>query len=217
MEDKNSEINQEPILTFSEIQEQLGGNNNEEEEGNEDNIINTINNIEGNENASTENETLVNQESLRVPETNQTKETVSIQKIESTPIKDVNLENSKNFTEKKNFSGTKNEPNQFTYFLQDNSNHQNLMNEVINIPLIKFRNSPSQPQNNLVHPILNFSQCHIATILIDIIRLGRNKIIAIYKELNGNRIFFYEFVVPNDTYSNTHCFFPNRASNVNFV
>ena len=54
MEDKNSETNQEPILTFSEIQEQLGGgNNNEEEEGNEDNIINTINNIEGNENAST--------------------------------------------------------------------------------------------------------------------------------------------------------------------
>jgi len=104
MEDKNSEINQEPILTFSEIQEQLGGgNNNEEEEGNEDNIINTINNIEGNENASTENETLANQESLRVPETNHTQETASIQKIKSTPIKDVDLENSKNFIEKKKF------------------------------------------------------------------------------------------------------------------
>ena len=218
MEDKNSEINQEPILTFSEIQEQLGGgNNNEEEEGNEDNIINTINNIEGNENASTENETLANQESLRVPETNQTKETVSIKKIESTTIKDVDLENSKNFIEKKNFSGIKNEPNPFTYFFQDNSNHENRMNEVINIPLIKFRNSPSQPQNNLVHPILNFSQRHIATTLIDIIRFGRNKRIAIYKELNGNRIFFYKFVVAYDNYLNTHWFFPNRASNVNFV
>ena len=139
MEDPNSETNQEPILTFSEIQEQLGGNNNEEEEGNEDNIINTINNIEGNENTSTENETLVNQELLRVPETNHTQETASIQKIKSTHIKDVDLENSKNFIEKKNFSGIKNEPNPFTYFFQDNSNQENRMNEVINIPLIRFK------------------------------------------------------------------------------
>ena len=91
------------------------------------------------------------------------------------------------------------------------------MNEVINIPLIRFRNSPSQPQNNFVHPFQIFSQRHIATILIDIIRLGRNKRIAIYKELNGNRIFFYEFVVANDTYSNTHLFFANRASNYYYV
>ena len=58
MKDQNNQpnqINQELDSNFAELQDQMQGNN--EEEQNEDGIRNVMNNLESNENASTENDT----------------------------------------------------------------------------------------------------------------------------------------------------------------
>ena len=86
-----NQINQEIDSNFNDLQDQM--QRNIEEEQNEDGIINVMNNIASNENASTENETGTR---------NEPKEDQKIYK--SKPLPDVNFENSKNFVDKIKFA-----------------------------------------------------------------------------------------------------------------
>ena len=96
MKDQNNQsnqINQELDSNFAELQDQMQGNN--EEEQNEDGIRNVINNFESNENASTENDTETRKNRTAKNEQKKIKKT-----YQSKPLPDVKLESSKNFIDK---------------------------------------------------------------------------------------------------------------------
>ena len=96
MKDQNNQpnkINQELDSNFAELQDQMQGNN--EEEQNEDGIRNVMNNLESNENASTENDTESRKNKTAKNETKKIKKT-----YQSKPLPDVKLESSKNFIDK---------------------------------------------------------------------------------------------------------------------
>ena len=96
MKDQNNQpnqINQELDSNFAELQDQMQGNN--EEEQNEDGIRNVMNNLESNENASTENDTESRKNKTAKNESKKVKKT-----FQSKPLPDVKLESSKNFIDK---------------------------------------------------------------------------------------------------------------------
>ena len=99
MKDQNNQpnqINQELDSNFAELQDQMQGNN--EEEQNEDGIRNVLNNLESNENASTENDTETRKNRTAK---NELKKVKKVKKTpQSKPLPDVKLESSKNFIDK---------------------------------------------------------------------------------------------------------------------
>ena len=161
MEDQNkqsNQINQEIDSNFADLQDQMQGN--KEEEQNEDGIRITINNFASNENVSTENET-GNRTAKNEPK--------KIKKIyESKPLPDVNLENSKNFIDKSKI---------YVQYIQS--------------------------QNTAV--------------LVDIIRVDRNKRLAVYQDQIKFNLYIYEVTIGDESEANDNWFFPNRFIAYSFV
>ncbi len=79
--------------------------------------------------------------------------------------------------------------------------YQKLINEKKSIP--------PDFSNNLMNSKQNDSQTYIQATLIAKIRIAENKIIAVYKELNENNIYVYEYTIGNSGDANDDWFFPN--------
>ena len=182
-------------------------------------FINDINNIKKNGNRSSEKETEITEEQKMGSEDN----------FKTKLIQNVPLGNSDNYKEKENYSGNKNQQNPIlNYFktnleyLKDNEKEPQPQSD---IQLNNSRNSISKEEeyseissesndinnnssNDLMNPISNDSHIYISATLFDVIRFQENKRIALYKELNGTRIYVYEYTIGRD--SNVDWFFPNR-------
>ena len=128
MEDHNEQTNQEATSEIFEDEEQRRINT-EQEEGNEDGIRNGIYNIPKNGNESTKNDSENAQEQIVVPEVDNT--------IKNEPIPDVQLENSKNFIQKK-----------FVTYLDDKNFTSSLMNYFDEDQMNKKNLTPIIPLNN---------------------------------------------------------------------
>ena len=128
MEDQNEQTNQEATSEIFEDEEQRRINT-EQEEGNEDGIRNGIYNIPKNGNESTKNDSENAQEQIVVPEVDNT--------IKIEPIPDVQLENSKNFIQKK-----------FVTYLDDKNFTSSLMNYFDENQMNKKNLTPIIPLNN---------------------------------------------------------------------
>ena len=128
MEDHNEQTNQEATSEIFEDEEQRRINT-EQEEGNEDGIRNGIYNIPKNGNESTKNDSENAQEQIVVPEVDNT--------IKNEPIPDVQLENSKNFIQKK-----------FVTYLDDKNFTSSLMNYFDENQMNKKNLTPIIPLNN---------------------------------------------------------------------
>ena len=103
---------------------------------------------------------------------------------EPQPKSDTQLNNSRNFLSKE----------------EENSEISNESNEISN-----------NSSNDLMDTISNDSQMYIPFILFDVIKYQENKRIALYKELNGNRIYVYEYIIwRKDSDLNVDCFFQYR-------
>ena len=128
MEDHNEQTNQEATSEIFDLEEQRRINT-EQEEGNEDGIRNGIYNIPKNGNESTKNDSENAQEQIVVPEVDNT--------IKIEPIPDVQLENSKNFIQKK-----------FVTYLDDKNFTSSLMNYFDENQMNKIELTPIIPLNN---------------------------------------------------------------------
>ena len=128
MEDHNEQTNQEATSEIFDLEEQRRINT-EQEEGNEDGIRNGIYNIPKNGNESTKNDSENAQEQIVVPEVDNT--------IKNEPIPDVQLENSKNFIQKK-----------FVTYLDDKNFTSSLMNYFDENQMNKKNLTPIIPLNN---------------------------------------------------------------------
>ena len=205
---------------FDALQDQMEGNNIEKEK-NENGLIDEMNDFEENANSNTSNSTGVNQNNGKKPDS----------------------EKKENFIEKKEYLNQKDQPNsnnkssfkQFNiglnYLLGDYLNNETEPKEQkissknfklkteLKEQAIKEKSNPPDSSDNQMNSIPNDSQTNIPATLIDKIRISENKIIAIYKELNGNNIFVYEYTIGNysDPNAEVDWFFPNSTDAYSYV
>ena len=139
MEDHNEQTNQEATSEIFDLEEQRRINT-EQEEGNEDGIRNGIYNIPKNGNESTKNDSENAQEQIVVPEVDNT--------IKNEPIPDVQLENSKNFIQKKfvTYPDDKNFTSSLMNYFDENQMNKKNLTPII--PLNNSRNYKSKKEIN---------------------------------------------------------------------
>jgi len=64
---------------------------------------------------------------------------------------------------------------------------------------------------------LNQIQYYIPITLVDKIYYDKNKIIAIYKELYGYKIYAFEYTIGENSNSKSNWFFPNQFNALTYV
>ena len=202
---QNNQMNNDTAPQLFDLYESNGGKN-DEEKLNKDGIFSRIQYIEGFEKKSTESGSEINQLSKGKPK----------------PIEDVDLENSKNFLKKKNYFRKKNQQNPiYDYLMEgfqnseirskdDKKSSKYFMSKTEYQKLINEKKIiPHDSSKDLINSKPNDSQTYRQATLIAKIRISENKIIAVYKELNGNNIYAYEYTIGNAGDANDDWFFPN--------
>ena len=222
--DQNYQLSQEASERFDAIQDQMERNNVQEEENN-NNIRSNIYDIGENGNASTRNNTGINQEAIENAEASQDEES---KKDDSKK-----LEESEEFSEEENHQNHQNQNPTYCYLMGETKKNEikqkapkktsrNFVNKKkflkrINKNKYQKKYNPPISSTNQMNSMSSNPQTYTQATLIYKIRIAENKIIAIYKAINLNNIYVYEYTIGNNPNAYVDWFFPKRADAYSYI
>ena len=220
MKNQTSHIYQKKEPNFDDVKDQMDGNNVEVHEGTIA-LENGLDSFESNSKVSTKNNSGVNpqlEEESKI-QTNEIKPDSEPKEEKEVFSRQENQQNQNNH-QNSNSPKSKNESCQIKEIERNVSRkkYKNFMTKAEYAQLINKQKSTIQDSsNNLMNSISNNPQTYIQANLIDTIRFAENKIIAIYKEINGNNLYVFEYTIGNNPYAYVDWFFPNRAYAYSYV
>ena len=162
---------------------------------------------------------------IHKPSPESQKKSVPNEPISNNPVPSEQVSNNPVQNEQVSNNLVQNEPVSNNPVQNEPASNNSIPNEPISnnsVPNEPVSNNPvpNEPVSNnqvSISSDLNQIQYYMPITLVDKIYYDKNKIIAIYKELYGYKIYAFEYTIGENSNSKSNWFFPNRSNALTYV